>query len=269
MTRSALVMRPTVISSFFYCFNASFTVVTPAASVIIRALRKKLPLLIEILLTDAVFRCNIPPEMLIYKAVTVCANGIAHPATRLLWQGEWVSPDAQRCTPANTQDMHLVLERDKNLNIDCCCAPQPAWCSFCPQKWVWSYTDKSPCLYVDPFLFSLSAEGDRPGEVAHWREPEGLLFRVPEQAEPRQRRLPGRCREGCRRWAFLQLSQQSRGRSHGLPERLAVWQLLLLHQPRLQRRVARWFLSTNNKKHLAELDTRGWSLEPKTPNQDL
>lgn len=31
-----------------------------------------------------------------------------------------MSPDAQRCTPANTQDIHLVLERDKNLNIDRC-----------------------------------------------------------------------------------------------------------------------------------------------------
>ena len=39
---------------------------------------------------------------------------------QLIKQEEWVSPDAQRCMPANTQDIHLVLERDKNLNIDHC-----------------------------------------------------------------------------------------------------------------------------------------------------
>lgn len=108
------------------------------------------------------------------------------------------------------------------------------------------------------FFFFLSAEGDSLGEDARQRKPAAvsrLLLGVPEQAESQQllqRQPVSRCRfrqpQGLPRRRreerggllqggralLLQLLEQARGRSRGIPQRLTVRQLLLMHQSGLQ-----------------------------------
>lgn len=118
-----------------------------------------------------------------------------------------------------------------------------------------SHTSCTLCAFCWSMFLFFSAEGDCPGENAGQWKAAGLswlLFRIPEQAESQQRQplsrhgfrrpqrwLPHQCGEergGLLQggWAvLLQFLQQTWGRSCGLPERLAVRQLLVLHQSRL------------------------------------